>query len=201
MYVLMWDAELVTEPSPKQSKPHLDATTVVKFCVSIAWRWLTEYFVANLMLANKVSQELFIDAGLVDNLRWDMSVLQVWYHDESKTWNAPQCPRRYIQAQSLWEALVQPLQDWGYFPNQNWYPWLQSQGKAPWCQRREDSWPSWFQCRSCWCDCKFETKDRSWWLSYNFQYDVLWFFMKLGKLNPTFNSVVMSMYAWLWIQH
>lgn len=29
MYVLIWDAELVTFPSPKISKPHLEATAMI----------------------------------------------------------------------------------------------------------------------------------------------------------------------------
>lgn len=73
MYDLIWAAELVTEPSPKQSKPHLEATRPVHQYYILSQRSngalrLTEDLVANLMLPDKISQELLIDTSLINDL-------------------------------------------------------------------------------------------------------------------------------------
>lgn len=76
MYDLIWEAELVTLPSPPfmQLNPHFDAT---ERSSSASCRYskprerLTEDLVADVVLADEVSEEFLVDTHLVDNLfRW-----------------------------------------------------------------------------------------------------------------------------------
>lgn len=69
----MWEAELVTAPSSKTEKPHLDATvrrttSISTCCFYEGVSLLTEDLIADVVLPDEVSQKLFIDTGLVDDL-------------------------------------------------------------------------------------------------------------------------------------
>ena len=57
--------------------PHFEATKIIRFNLRIVIRLLTKHFIANLMLANKISQKPFINAGLVNDLDFGMSVPEV----------------------------------------------------------------------------------------------------------------------------
>ena len=73
MYDLMCSGELVTAPSSKAAKPHLDATTLMISCgcrQDYEMNHLrTEDLVANVVLSDEVSEKLLVDTGLVDDLR------------------------------------------------------------------------------------------------------------------------------------
>lgn len=73
MYDLMWAAELVTAPSSKTEKPHLDATVRRKTNISTCCFYeginlLTEDLITNIVLPDEVSQQLLVDTSLVDDL-------------------------------------------------------------------------------------------------------------------------------------
>lgn len=70
MNSLIWEAELVTCPSPKASNPHLDATItdVNKISVRMGYLLSTKNLIADVMLPYEVSQQLLIDSGLIHYL-------------------------------------------------------------------------------------------------------------------------------------
>lgn len=70
IYCLMCEAELVTEPEPSNTlKPHLEATRKGKLAwsrlVACNGLQLTKDLVADVVFPDEVTEELFVDSGLV----------------------------------------------------------------------------------------------------------------------------------------
>lgn len=122
MYDLMWVAELVTAPSSKTEKPHLDATVRRKTNVSTCCFYegiksLIEDLIANIVLPDEVSQKLFVDAGLVDDLQSLVSIHRS--QPDQMAIDVQQYPRRYSQAQEPSEALALLAQESSCFQGQS----------------------------------------------------------------------------------
>lgn len=72
MYDLICSGEFVTAPSSKAANPHFDATRILDQYIAVVWRGTvvsrTEDLIADVVLSDEVTKELFVHAGLVDDL-------------------------------------------------------------------------------------------------------------------------------------
>lgn len=100
MYVLIWLAEFVTLPSPKQSIPHFEATipslAALKYQGSEGAN-LTEDFVTDAMLLEEVTQQLFVHPRLVHHLVMALVIYQMSTFGSHS--NIPRYPRTCNRAQ------------------------------------------------------------------------------------------------------
>lgn len=72
IYVLIWDAELVTPPSPNTSNPHFEATDNSHQNAADQWsisETPTEHLVPDLVFPYEIPEQFLIYAGLINDLR------------------------------------------------------------------------------------------------------------------------------------